>query len=46
MGKYKYQNIENKRSVAIYEPNLNYNKNLICPAYILKAFARGTTLKI
>lgn len=43
--KYKYQNIENKRSVAIYEPNLNYNKNLICPAYILKAFAQRYDIK-
>ena len=37
--KFQYKNIENKKSVAIYEPNLNFNKNLICPAYAIKAFA-------
>lgn len=36
---YLYSNNANKKSVAVYEPNLNYTKNFICPGYSLKAFA-------
>ena len=31
----RYENHAHKKSIAIYEPNLNYTKNLICPAYTI-----------
>ena len=39
-----YENHKFKRSVAVYEPNINYTKTLICPAFAIKNYVLNNNL--
>lgn len=39
-----YENHKSKKSIAVYEPNLNYTKTLICPAFTIKDYILNNNL--